>query len=48
MKTVRRYPCARCGIDRKPSRKTSVVCADCREVLTPQERKIWAMKKEAV
>lgn len=35
------FPCKRCGIERE-ARKNAILCADCRSVLTPGERAIWA------
>ena len=34
--------CPRCGIERELSTTTATLCADCRSVLTPQERALWA------
>ena len=33
--------CVRCGHVRE-ARKRSVLCADCRDSLTPAERRLWA------
>lgn len=34
-----RVVCPRCGVARYT--KYAVLCRDCREVLTPQERQFW-------
>lgn len=37
-----RKVCARCGVAKKPGgRASSVLCPDCRYVLTEEERKVW-------
>lgn len=33
--------CVRCGLERE-ARKSSVLCRDCRDVLTVDERRAWA------